>query len=208
MQNLRWAPVFAHLSASTYVLTLSSACSLTGSVNLGKISILQLTLQPFDGCVLPTFISQRVWKLINIFFTLTHSLSLPPSGKYLFPLKWAWANLLHGSICCQLPIKRARTLKLIATPSSSFLLRLLSLSFSRNEGAWESDVCVWVCVYVCRGCYRKIKTYSREEKWWLRHEPKAGSPLLCLSTEHFMLVSMLSSLFPFYILLFIYLLFT
>lgn len=50
-----------------------------GSVNLGKISILQLTLQPFEGYVLLTFISQRVCKLINIFF-LSHtlSLSLPP----------------------------------------------------------------------------------------------------------------------------------
>lgn len=34
---------------------------------LGKISILRLTLQPFDGNVSPTFISQRVCKLINIF---------------------------------------------------------------------------------------------------------------------------------------------
>lgn len=97
----------------------------SGSVNLGKISILQLTLQPFEGYVLPTFISQRVCKLINIFFSF-HTLSLP-SGKYLFPQKWAWANLPYSSICCQLPIKWAGTLKLIATPSS--LLCLLFLSF-------------------------------------------------------------------------------
>lgn len=148
----------------------------TGSVNLGKISILQLTLQPFDGYVLPTFISRRVCKLINIFF---HSLSpsLSPSGKYLFPQKWAWANLPRSSICCQLPIKWAGTLKLIATPSS--LLCLLFLSFNRNERSWG-----WGGGCKVGGCLRKIKTYSGgEERWWLRHKPGAVSPLFCLSTQ-------------------------
>lgn len=116
-----------------------------GSVNLGKISILQLTPQPFDGYVLPTFISQCVCKLINIFSPLPGSHS--PSGKYLFPQKWAWANLPYSSICCQLPIKWPRTLKIIAQPPSS-PLQLLFLFFGRNSRLGETNVCarLWLCV--------------------------------------------------------------
>lgn len=63
-----------------------------GSVNLGKISILQLTLHPFEGYVLLTFISQRVCKLINIFFSL--SPPLPPSLAPPPP-----TPLLQANIC-------------------------------------------------------------------------------------------------------------
>lgn len=68
-------------------------------------------------------------------------------------------------------------------PPSS-LLCLLFLSFSRNERSWEG------------GGLRKIETYSREEeRRWLRHKPKAMSPLFCVHTELFLPLCWALSLF-------------
>lgn len=151
----------------------------TGSVNLGKISILQLTLQPFDGYVLPTFISRRVCKLINIFF-FSHSLSLP------FRQIFVSSEVSVGKPSSQLHMLPAanqvgwnpETNRNLPPPPSS----LLCLSSCSPSAEMKGVVgCVSVCV---GGCLRKIKTYSgEEERGWLRHKPKAMSPLFCLSTQ-------------------------
>lgn len=147
-----WGCCTVHLSASPACMCSSPQLSQqpTGSVNLGKISILQLTLQPFDGYVLPTFISQCVCKLINIFFLLL-SLSLSLPFRQIF---------VSSEVSVGKPSSRLHMLPAAnqaawnpETNRNPLLLPScrLFLSFSRNERSWREGVCVHVCVCACRG---------------------------------------------------------